>query len=574
MADILSPPGATVLLLGNEAIARGALEAGVDVAATYPGTPSSEIGGTFEKVAQKAGVYFEYSINEKVALEVAAGAAMAGLRSFAFMKHVGVNVASDALMTLATTGVRGGMVVLSADDPSAHSSQNEQDNRFFAKFGNLPMLEPSTPAEAKEMMVHAFTLSEELELPVLFRTTTRVNHARGPVKLGDLGEHRRAEWTRDPRRFVTVPTVARLRRPWVLQQMARAAEASEGSPFNIAEGEGDTGIIASGVSSTYVMDALPRLGLDARLLRLGMSHPLPRRTIGNFVSGVERVIVVEELEPYLEEQVKAIAHDAGLSTPVNGKADGHFPRMFEYDVDIVERGISSALGLEYEAFAPPEVPLKVPSRPPNLCPGCPHRATFYAAKVASKGKAVYPMDIGCYTLGMLPPLEVADVEICMGSSIGTACGLSKVLDQPVIAWIGDSTFFHSGIPPLVNAVHNRHDFVLAILDNGTTAMTGHQPHPGTPMDGMGGKAPKVQIPRLVEGLGIDFVEVVNPYHVSETIDVFRRALEHEGIAVVIPRMVCALLVDVHRRSIGKEIVPHRVDQEKCRKCRTCIEKFG
>ncbi|HID73493.1 MAG TPA: indolepyruvate ferredoxin oxidoreductase subunit alpha [Thermoplasmata archaeon] len=466
------------------------------------------------------------------------------------------------------------MVVLSADDPSAHSSQNEQDNRFYALLGNLPMLEPSTPSEAKEVIRRAFGISEELELPVLVRTTTRINHARGAVTLGEIAAHRTASFERDPFRFVTVLTVARLRRPWSIEQMARAAEISEEIDLNRVEGSGDIGIITSGVSYTYVLDAIARMGIEACILRIGMSHPLPRRKIVGFLERMDRVVVVEEIEPFLEDGVRAIAQKAGLTLPILGKSGGHFPRAFEYDVDVVQTGLSSALGLGYSPPDIPDLPLKAPRRPPNLCPGCPHRASFYAAKVASRGKAVYPMDIGCYTLGLLPPLEMADVEISMGSSIGTACGLSRVLDDDVIAFIGGSTFYHAGIPALINAVHNKHDFVLAILDNRTTAMTGHQPHPGTPKDGMGEKAPIVDIPTLVRGLGIEFVEVVNPYHLKDTINVFRRALQHEGIAVVVCRMACALLIDAHKRSAGVEIVPYRVVQEKCTHCNVCVERFG
>jgi indolepyruvate ferredoxin oxidoreductase alpha subunit len=424
------------------------------------------------------------------------------------------------------------------------------------------------------MMRRAFDVSEELELPVFFRTTTRINHAREPVVLGPVEEHHEARFERDPGRFVTVPSVARKRHPWVLEQMESALHVSETAEFNFIEGDGDVGIITSGVAYKYVLDAMARKGLDCKVLKLGMTNPLPRRMITEFLGTVARVVMVEELEPFLETQIKAIAHDAGLSVQILGKDDGHFSRLFEYNVDIVEAGVASALGLEHEPVEIPEIAVKAPSRPPNLCPGCPHRASFYAAKVASKGKAVYPMDIGCYTLGVLPPLEVADIEISMGSSIGTACGLSKVLDQPVIAFIGDSTFFHSGIPPLINAVHNKHDFVLSILDNRTTAMTGHQPHPGTPMDGMGERAPMIDIPTLVNGFGIDFVEVVNPYHLKETIDVYRRALQHDGIAVVITRMACALLTDIYKRKIGKEIIPYQVDQDKCTKCHVCVERFG
>lgn len=561
-------------MLGNEAIARGAIEAGVSVATTYPGTPSSEIGEALSRVARSLDLYFEYSTNEKVALETAAGASIAGLRAFTFMKHVGLNVASDPFVTLATTGVRGGMVVLTADDPSAHSSQNEQDNRYYSLLANVPMLEPSDPAEAKEMVRLAFDISEELELPILVRTTTRVNHARAPVSFGPL-RHRNVVdgFERDPFRFVTVPLVARRRHPWLLEQMKKAREMSETSKLNRIEGDGDVGIITSGVAYTYAVEASEALGLEARILKLGFTHPFPGSMVRKFLSSVERCVIVEELEPYLELHTRAEAQREGIGIPILGKDDGHFPRALEFDVDVVLRGFASAIGAE-TVDRDLDVTLKAPSRPPTLCPGCPHRASFYAAKVASGGRAVYSMDIGCYTLGLLPPLQIADIEICMGSSLGTACGFSKALDTKIIAFIGDSTFFHAGIPALINAVHNKHDFVLAILDNRTTAMTGHQPHPGNPKDGMGGSAPALDLASVVRGLGIEFVRVVNPYHVKETIKVFREALAHEGIAVVICRMACALLIDAQKRSSPEGIVPYRINQEMCKRCMVCVERFG
>ncbi len=570
------------MLLGNEAVARGAAEAGVDIATTYPGTPSSEIGTTFGHIGKELGIYFEYSTNEKVALEVAAGASIAGMRSLAFMKHVGLNVAADAFVTLITMGVRGGMIILSADDPAAHSSQNEQDNRFYALLANVPMLEPATPQEAKEMVRIGFDLSEELEIPFLLRTTTRLNHVRGPVELKELGPRREPkEFERDPFRFVTVPLVARLRHPWLLETEKKAREMSESSEFNFFqdfEGDAPDGkkvlIITSGVSYNYVVDVLPEMGIAAKVLKIGMTHPLPERMIGDALAETDTAIIVEELEPYMEVQVRDIAQRRGLTLEIHGKAQELFPRILEFNPDVVKQGIVDALELKLALTKSYPSEVKAPSRPPNLCPGCPHRASFYAAKTACNDSAVYAMDIGCYTLGLLPPLRVADTEVCMGSSVGVAGGLSKATGQKVISFIGDSTFFHSGIPALINALHNKHDFVLAILDNRTTAMTGHQSHPGIPLDGMGDPAPSLDIADLVRGLGIDFVEVVDPYELEPTTDTFKRAFEHEGIAVVIARQTCALLLDKAARKTPEGIIPYFIDQDECRKCRMCVGKFG
>ncbi|MFI5355539.1 MAG: thiamine pyrophosphate-dependent enzyme, partial [Desulfobaccales bacterium] len=392
------------------------------------------------------------------------------------------------LMTLAYVGVKGGMVIVSADDPSLFSSQNEQDNRYYAKLAALPMLEPDSPREAKEMAQAAFGLSEELGVPVLLRTTTRVNHTRGAVTLGRLAPRPGlGRFEKNPFQKVRVPAVARVAHARLLETLSRARSLSEASPFNRVSGQGPWGIIASGVSRTYVVDAIQELGLadQVTLLELGFTHPLPEQLIGDWLQGLEKVLIVEELEPFLEEAVKAIAQDRGLTVPIRGKGPGFFSRLYEYHPGLVRQMIARTFG---ESPRPPAltVPEQVlgqalPDRPPNLCPGCPHRAMYYSVKIALRDlglEGIFPTDIGCYTLGLLPPLSMADFLICMGSSINTAAGISRATGQKVVAFIGDSTFFHSGLPGLANAVHNGHDFLLVILDNGTTAMTGSQPHPG------------------------------------------------------------------------------------------------
>jgi len=521
-----------------------------------------------EKVAHKVGIYFEYSTNEKVAMEVAGAAAATGLRSFAFMKHVGLNVASDAFVTLGYTGVRGGMVVMTADDPSAHSSQNEQDNRFYAKLALVPMLEPSTPREAKEMLIEGFRISEELSSPVLFRTTTRVNHARGVITLGPIPEiERKGVFEKDPKRFVCIPAHARLNRVAQLDRWKRAREMAEGSSLNSVEGEGDVGIITSGVSYTYAKEWLK----EVQILKLGFTHPAPERKITDFLRGKSHVIVIEELEPFLEDEVLRIAKSQGIDVPVYGKRTGHLPHAFEFNPDIIA-SLSELVQVERRRPHLEQIGISLPRRPPVLCAGCPHRGTFYATKKAmGKEGAVYSIDIGCYTLGVQPPLAMGDFLLCMGSSIGAAGGFSKATDQKVVAFIGDSTFFHSGVPGLINAVFNDHRFVLVIMDNQTTAMTGHQPHPGTGRRYGDWTSEGLSIESLVRGLGVGYVRTVDPYDVKSTTEIMKEALDHDGIAVVIAEKACPLSLHKERRL---EMGLYQIDQEECSRCYTCVEKLS
>lgn len=611
MPDLLSnETGKKIFVLGNEAIVRGAIESGISVAATYPGTPSSEIGDTLHAIAKKAGIYFEYSTNEKIAMEVAGGAAVAGVRAFAFMKHVGLNVASDAFMTLAYTGVRGGLVVVSADDPGCHSSQNEQDNRYYARLANVPMLEPSTPKEAQEFVRDGFDISERFEMPVMVRTTTRVNHARGVITLSDIMQpKKKTVFSKDPMRFVVVPAVAKMNHAKLAERMAEVAKFSETAKYNVIIDFGaphqrantapdkdlgtksgknrdspehnvnkkwPLGVVTSGVSFTYVEDALRNLNIPARVLKLGMTHPMPARKCADFMKTVDSVLVVEELEPYLENELKVIANDNNLSVRILGKSTSHLSPLSEFDPDIVSNAIARAYGVEIPATEKKAecTSIPLPARPPTMCPACPHRATYYAAKKAAKNDAVFPMDIGCYTLGAQPPLKTADILLCMGSSIGTACGITRATDHQVIAFIGDSTFFHAGIPGLVNAIHNKHKFVLCILDNGTTAMTGHQPHPGIPVDGLGDSAPSLDISNLVRSLGIGFVETVDSYDIEKLTETFTRALNHPGIAVVISKHLCAIIEARNKRRAGIRKTVYEIDQTTCKKCRACIKQFG
>lgn len=570
--------GEKPLLLGNEAIARGALEAGVAFAATYPGTPSSEISANFYEISRESDLYFEYSTNEKVALEVTAAAANSGLRSMCIMKHVGMNVAADAMMTLAYVGVKAGLVIISADDPYMFSSQNEQDNRYYGKLSGLPILEPSSVDEARRIVAHAFELSEALSEPVIVRTTTRLNHSTGPVELGDIVKPAtKGSFAKDPFHLVTVPAVSRNLHVRLLENIARAESLSCESAYNFIEGGGGWGIVTNGVSYNYVADAVRDLDIaeSVRIFRVGFSHPMPGRRIKEFLKDCQKVLVVEEGEPYMEEAVRALAQEAGLTLPIRGKGAGLFSRLFEYDPAMVREKIAAYFGVPYTPPRPPDlsdVP-EIAQRPPNLCAGCAHRATFYAVNKATEGmETIKPTDIGCYTLGFLPPLSAGDFLICMGSSTGTGGGFSRATGKKVISYIGDSTFFHSGIPGLINAVFNNHDITVVILDNQTTAMTGHQPHPGVDMEAFGREGyTRVSIESVVKGIGVPHVSVIRPYNVKKSVAAIREAIAFEGVSVVIARQDCVLLARSLKRKTGR---PFTVDPEKCAGHRACINELA
>jgi len=565
--DILDKSGKG-LLLGNEAIVRGLIESGVRFASTYPGTPSSEIGNILAEISEKAGIYFEFSSNEKVALEVSAAAAVSGVRSFAFMKHVGINVASDSLMTLAYSGIRGGMLVLSADDPSAHSSQNEQDNRYFATLSLLPMIEPSTPAEAKEMISYAYKISEELTLPVIYRTSTRVNHARSIVEFGPISETpAKGHFTKDDRRFVCIPAFAKLNRLRLLELNKKAQELSEVSPLNVIEGKGDIGVITSGVSYTYVKEYTS----GASILKLGFTNPLPEKKIADFIKGKKYIVVVEELEPFLEDQIFRICAQNNLNVPIYGKRSGHLPREWEYSPDTMKK-LKDVLKVREMPVPLAQPDIKLPGRPATLCTGCPHRGIYAASKKAvGKREVVYCSDIGCYTLGVQPPFNIADFVLCMGGGAGAAGGFEKSTDQKAIAFIGDSTFFHSGIPPLTSAIFNDHKIVMVILDNRTTAMTGHQPNPGTGRDFGSTRTKPIDIEKLVKGLGIKYVKTVDPYDVKSSEKIMKEALDFDGVAVVISKCPCPLELKKSKTLVVREC---HVDQCKCIHCHICVKTIA
>lgn len=565
-------------MLGNEAIARGAIEAGVRFVACYPGTPSSEV--VEHLLAMRAAcdghpdLKIEYSINEKVALESACGAALAGSPGMAVMKHVGLNVAADPLFTAAYIGMPGGLVVLTADDPGCHSSQNEQDNRNYARAAHLPCFEPASPEEARAMTPAAFALSAELELPVLLRTTTRISHMRGPVYRGGCVCSQK-ECRPEASRCVPVPAVARVRRRALAELMGRAATLSESSPFNQVKNASPTGrkygIIASGVARAYLADALKSAGWeqDADILELGMTWPLPEKMLRDFIDRHSHILVLEEGEPLLEKEVRALAADA--KARVEGKSEG-LSAIGEYSATAVLARLALWLDREHEPQQGQNLqPGGLPSRPPNLCPGCAHRSVYYAVKKVFGDDAIYSSDIGCYTLGLLPPLKTADFLVCMGSSITAGSGYSRASGKTVVGFIGDSTFFHSGMSGLANAVFNKHDILVVILDNGTTAMTGHQPNPGMVQERLGADAIHLDIEAIVAGLGITQFRSVKANNLGATMGALKELKEMEGVRVLLAREPCALYA---RQTLNKKKGPVACVLRQGPEAEKCLAEFA
>jgi indolepyruvate ferredoxin oxidoreductase, alpha subunit len=537
-----------IWMSGNEAIALGAFEAGVKVASGYPGTPSTEI---LENLWRYDGVYTEWAPNEKVGLEVAIGASFAGVRSLATMKHVGLNVAADPLFTASYTGGRGGLVVVTADDPEMHSSQNEQDNRNYAFAAKVPMLEPSDPAEAKEFLKDAFALSEQLDTPVLLRITTRVAHVKGVVVKGKRQTPpMTAGIEKVPGKFVMLPALARKRRVVVEERMIRCREMAETMACNrIEPGDKRRGFITSGVSYLYVKEAFP----EASVLKLGMCWPLPERMIRAFAVSVDELFIVEELDPFLELHIKA------MGIACHGK--DLIPNQGELNTAIIRTAID-----------PTTVPVlfpavDLPPRPPNMCAGCPHRGIFYNL---SKMKVFVSGDIGCYTLGFLPPLSAMDSTVCMGASVPIAHGMAKALGEgghdKVVAVIGDSTFIHSGITGLINTVYNNSASTLIILDNRITAMTGQQQNPASGYSIKGEPASSIDLEALCRAVGVKHVFPVNPHDIVETKKVLKKAVALTEPSVVISRAPCVLLPEMKRR----KTISYFTKQDNCTGCMACI----
>lgn len=534
-----------VIMLGNEAIARGAYEAGVKVSAAYPGTPSTEISENLVKY--KDDLYCEWSPNEKVATEVAIGASVAGVRAMSCMKHVGFNVAADPAYTVSYMGVNGGLVIVVADDPGLYSSQNEQDTRMVARAAQLPVLEPSDSSEAKEFMKFAFDLSEQFDRPFVFRTTTRLAHSQGVVELNERKEIEDKPYVKDIRKTVMMPGNAKLRHVEIEKRNLELAEAANTLPVNRVEmNDTKIGVITSGIPYQYVKEAMP----EASVLKLGMVNPLPRKLIEDFASKVETVYIVEELDPVIEEQVKAW----GI------KAIGKeiFTVQGEYSANMIRTAI---LGQKLEIAAPAQAP----GRPPILCPGCPHRSVYY---VLNKLKLHAAGDIGCYTLGAVAPLSVVDTTICMGASISSLHGMEKAKGKDYIknwvAVIGDSTFLHTGVNSLMNMMYNQATGTVLILDNSTTGMTGHQDHAATGKTLQGDPTYAIDIPKLCRAIGVKHVIEVNAFDIQTLEKVVKEEVARDEVSVIITKTPCVLL------SKAKKPL-YTAHPDKCKKCGMCMK---
>ncbi|GFE60998.1 indolepyruvate ferredoxin oxidoreductase subunit alpha [Geobacter sp. AOG2] len=537
------------ILSGNEAIARGAYEAGCRVASAYPGTPSTEI---LENTVNYKEIDSAWAPNEKVALEVAIGASFGGGRALCTMKHVGVNVAADPLFTLSYTGVNGGLVLVTADDPEMHSSQNEQDNRNYAKFAKVPMLEPADSQECKEFTRLAFELSEQYDTPVMLRTTTRISHSKSIVTLAErVSGLAQPKLVKNAAKLVMLPGNARVRHPFVEDRIKKLSEAGATMAINRRElRDTSIGIITSGVCYQYVREALP----DASTLKLGMVHPLPHSLIREFAAQVDNLYVVEELDPFIEEQVKS------MGIAVTGK------ELIPLCGELTPGRIRSAFGLQQPQSVSEE---KLPGRPPNMCPGCPHRGVFFAL---NQLKAYVTGDIGCYTLGFMPPLSAMDTCVCMGASIGMATGVSKVVSaeerKRVVAVIGDSTFLHTGINGLMDMVYNNSPSTVVILDNRITAMTGRQDNPASGFTLMDDPSHSIDFPLLCKSLGVKHIRVINPFDLEQTKSVLQEEMERSETSVIITDKPCVL---VKREGVFQKGPAYTVEVERCTGCRACLK---
>jgi indolepyruvate ferredoxin oxidoreductase alpha subunit len=531
------------LLSGDEAVARGAWEAGCHVAAAYPGTPSTEI---LEALSTYKDVYCEWSTNEKVALEVALGASISGARALAAMKHVGMNVAADPLFSAAYIGAHGGLVIVTADDPGLHSSQNEQDNRYYGMMAKVPVLCPSDSQEAKDFTRRAFDISEEFDIPVIVRLTTRTAHSSSVVELGERLPRPVKGYEKQITKNMVLPAFARARHADLERRLDRVRAWNEASDLNrIEKGSTQRGVICDGIAYQYAREVFP----DASFLKLGMVWPFPRELVERFAVSVDELLVIEEVDPFIETQVHA------LGIKASGK--DRLPRTDELSPRVLRNAVSGPV-------APVKPEPGLPNRPPALCPGCPHTGMFWALQ---KQKLVIGGDIGCYTLGALPPHNAMDTCIDMGASITFAHGCDKALGDTDprrrIAVIGDSTFFHSGITGLINTVYNQSNVITIITDNRTTGMTGHQPHPGTGTTLMGKDTIAIDPAELARACGVKRILTVDPYQVKETRKQVREFLSEPGPAVIISRRPCALLIKLRD-------TPKQVDPDKCIGCKTCI----
>ncbi len=554
-------------IMGNGAIALGALAAGVNFVSGYPGTPSSEIVETIAKHPHD-GVYIEWSVNEKAALEAAAAAAYSGARAIVTMKQVGLNVASDPLMSLAYVGVKGGMVIVSADDPGPISSQTEQDTRMFAKFARIPVFDPVSPEEAYEMIQEAFELSEKYSTPVLFRPTTRICHAYASVETADITAPKKYEgFVKDSKKWVIFPRLSYQNHEMIEKRNPEMGRELSSYARNICEGNGSKAVFASGISYAYAKEYLKDMD-GVKLCRVAVSYPFPEDFALKCLDGVDEAVCLEELSPFIEEELLEIVGKHGLAVKIRGKLNGDVKAAGENSADYAAKVLSAFLGRNdpREGIDLSDMP-SLPVRPPVLCAGCPHRASFYAVKKAMKGrKAYFCGDIGCYTLGNAMPLDMVDTCLCMGAGITMAQGFNHVdKDAVSFAFVGDSTFFASGMTGVVNAVYNEADMILCVLDNSTTAMTGHQPHPGTGRTMMGNVVDKVSIEKILEGIGVKKIITANPLKLDEAVAAVKECAEISGVKAIIFKSPCIAIT----KPIGKMGV-----SDKCIGCKKCIKEIG
>ena len=565
-------------LMGNQAIALGALAAGVRLVAGYPGTPSTEVLETVAKNRQE-NTYVEWSVNEKSAMEVGAGAAYTGARTMVTMKQVGLNVAADPLMSLEYIGVKGGMVILVADDPGPISSQTEQDTRHFARFSKLPCFDPSTVQEAYDMVQEAFEYSEKYGTPVFFRSTTRVSHGYASIQVKDVEEYKNVEpegFVKDTKRWVIFPKLSYQAHINIEARNEELAKVFSQYKRNLLIPAGDDckelkkGIATGGFNYTYVTEAMADLG-QLRELKVSTPHPFPEQLAVEFLTGLEEVLCIEELDPVIERELIYIAGKYHLPVKILGKLSHHVKNSGENTRDSVLADIAAFMGRQLpeqgengQAVPAPELPV----RPPVLCAGCPHRASFYAVKKAMQGrKTIFCGDIGCYTMGNAMPLDMVDTCLCMGAGLGIAQGVGHIEpDTSCFAFVGDSTFFAAAIPGVVNAVYNQAEMTLVVLDNSTTAMTGHQPHPGTGHTMMGEVVAKVNIEAVLQGIGVTAVETVNPLDLAKSIEVVRKMAGMPGVKAIIFKYPCI--------AITKPEGKMAVDIDKCAGCRKCIREIG
>lgn len=563
----------TEFLMGNAAIAMGAIAAGLNVVSGYPGTPSTEVLETTAK-HNDGSIYVEWSTNEKAAMELAAGAAYCGARTMVTMKQVGLNVASDPLMSLAYIGVKGGMVILVADDPGPISSQTEQDTRRFAAFSKLPCFDPSGVQEAYDMIQEAFAYSERYHTPVLFRPTTRVCHGYASITVKDAAEYQVNSpegFVKDSSKWVIFPKLSYQNHIRMEKRNTELQSVFSDYPRNRIYPETDTacqkGIATHGISFSYTMEALHGKAAP-RLLKVATPFPFLEQLAVEFLQGLDEVLCLEELDPVIEQELVYLCGKYHLPTRIRGKLTEDVALAGENSCDSVAADLAAFLGWQPPEQNTADQPPELPVRPPVLCAGCPHRASFFAVKEAMKGKkSVFCGDIGCYTLGNAMPLDMVDTCLCMGAGVNMTQGIGKIEpDTTCFAFVGDSTFFASAITGMVNAVYNQANMTLVVLDNSTTAMTGHQPHPGTGKTMMGQVVDKVSIEDTLHGIGVKTVETVNPLHLQEAIDCVKRVAVQDGVKAIIFKSPCAVLI-----KSGK---PAQIEESKCIQCKKCIRTLG